>query len=83
MRLTERLDLYDVAVMDQEAYASMFGGTPMTRAKKNGLQRNALIAMHQQGDRRLGEAIARLWNEPDPTVRGTIEQIRKAECYQV
>ena len=38
------LDLIAVAQMDQAVYIATFGGTPLTRAKKAGLQRNALIA---------------------------------------
>lgn len=37
--------LEKVAQMDQAEYEVFFGGTPLTRAKRSGLRRNALIAM--------------------------------------
>ena len=47
------LDLAEVATMAQEDYERLFGGTAMTRAKKFGLQRNALIALYVTQDVRL------------------------------
>jgi epoxyqueuosine reductase len=35
--------------MDQKQYEAWFGGTSMTRAKRQGLQRNALIALWATG----------------------------------
>jgi epoxyqueuosine reductase len=40
----ESLDLREVALMSQKQYEEWFGGSPMTRAKRVGLRRNALIA---------------------------------------
>lgn len=42
--------LKEIVLMDQRFYEETFGGTPMTRAKREGLQRNALIAMVVQND---------------------------------
>lgn len=74
----EDLDLFDVAVMDQSQYESMFGGTPMTRAKKNGLKRNALIALWASKDSRLNQAVERIEqsNESDEMLLETILKIR-------
>ena len=71
------IDLFEVATMSQHYYEETFGGTPMTRAKKSGLQRNALIAMFSRGDSRLGRAIEVLQsNSPLPEViQGTINSI--------
>jgi epoxyqueuosine reductase len=71
-------DLYRIAVMDQGDYELMFGGTPLTRAKKEGLIRNALIAMAVTKHPRMDDAIAHLSSLPnvDPTIAGTIEQIK-------
>jgi epoxyqueuosine reductase len=71
-------DLYRIAVMDQKEYELMFGGTPLTRAKKEGLVRNALIAMSVTDHPRLGEAIAKISSNPtiDATIAGTIDQIK-------
>ena len=49
--------LLDVVKMDQAGYEKWFGGTPMTRAGRQGLRRNALIAMVATGDAKLNEAI--------------------------
>ena len=69
-------ELFSVATMDQEFYEKTFGGTPMVRAKKQGLQRNALIAMVVSSDKRLSEALDLLKSgETHPLVLKTIEQI--------
>lgn len=77
VRLKDRLDLFAVATMDHEGYVAMFGGTPMTRAKREGLRRNALIAMHQLGDPRLREAMELLATSKNAVIRGTLRQIRR------
>lgn len=76
-RIRESLDLFQVATMDHEAYTGRFGGTPMTRAKREGLQRNALIAMHEREDPRLDEAVSLLETARSAVVRGTLQQIQK------
>lgn len=50
-------DLFAVATMDQKFYEDTFGGTPMTRAKRHGLIRNALIAMAVKNHPELDKAI--------------------------
>ena len=49
--------LYEVAIMSQSAYENYFGGTALTRAKRNGLRRNALIAMTVTRDFLLAKAL--------------------------
>ena len=70
-----KLDLFDVAIMDQNFYESSFGGTPMTRAKIHGLRRNALIAMTVTEHPRLMEAINAVQNSDYQVIRDTVKQI--------
>lgn len=51
------VDLLSVVMMTEEEYRTWFGGTAMTRAKREGLSRNALIAMWASQDLRLQRAI--------------------------
>jgi epoxyqueuosine reductase len=77
-RLKETPPLFAIATMTQEDYERMFAGTPMTRAKRGGLMRNALIAMTVTKDPRLEEAL-RLAAERgagEEVVLATIGQIR-------
>jgi epoxyqueuosine reductase len=69
--------LYDVATMDQRNYEKFFGGTSMTRAKRSGLRRNALIAMTVLRDPRLDEAIRGVDVDSHPVLEETVTQIRK------
>lgn len=77
-------DLFRIAVMDQKDYELMFGGTPLTRAKKEGLIRNALISMSVTNHPRLQEAITQISASQtlDQTVAGTIAQIRSQTVDQ-
>jgi epoxyqueuosine reductase len=56
------LDLVGLLGMDREEYVARFRGSPMKRAKQEGLQRNAAVAMGNRGDRcyvaPLAEALA-------------------------
>ncbi len=71
----EDLDLFQVACMDQEYYEKTFGGTPVTRAKRVGLKRNALIAMVALNHPRLSEAILAIRQENEPLLQATVGQI--------
>jgi len=70
-------DLWSVATMDQAAYEKYFGGTAMTRAKKEGLQRNALIAMTVTHHPRLKEAVKYLDDCNLYPIPETLKQIRE------
>ena len=50
-------ELFAIATMDQRVYEHAFGGTPMTRAGRLGLRRNALIAMAVTAHPRLAQAM--------------------------
>lgn len=66
--------LFETATMDQREYEKYFAGTPLTRAKRNGLRRNALIAMAVTKHPRLEEAMATA--DREAPVAATITQIR-------
>ena len=70
-------DLFEIATMDQTTYERAFGGTPLTRAKRSGLRRNALIAMHELADSRLEEAMSRCEVDDESPVRETLDQLRE------
>jgi epoxyqueuosine reductase len=57
-QLGAHVNLFEIATMGQDFYEKTFGGTPLTRAKKEGLQRNALIALFVTKDPRLEEAVS-------------------------
>lgn len=78
-RLEASLDLYYLATLTQDEYVSKFGGTPVTRAKRHGLRRNALIAMYENKDSRLKEAIKFAEIDGHPDLDATIAQIRTLE----
>jgi epoxyqueuosine reductase len=75
IKVDESLDLYAIATMSQQEYCDWFGGTPMTRAKRSGLQRNALISMVVLGHQRLREALIWAQDSEDPLLLATILQI--------
>jgi epoxyqueuosine reductase len=74
-------DLFQVATMDQEKYEAFFGGTPMTRAKRSGLMRNALIALTVTGHQRLEEAMGIVEKESEPMLSATLDQVRKWRSF--
>lgn len=69
-------NLFTVATMDEGFYQRNFGGTPLTRAKRSGLRRNALIAMAVTSDPRLEEALQRVDVDGGSPLVETVAQIR-------
>ncbi len=57
-----------LAGMDLEEFRYTFRGSPIKRAKHNGLRRNVAIAMGNSGDRLLLPHLEKLAADPDPTV---------------
>src|SRR5579863_1236524 len=52
------LDLVGLLLLERDGYVARFRGSPMKRAKQEGLQRNAAVAMDRRGDRRYVPALA-------------------------
>jgi epoxyqueuosine reductase len=57
-----------LAEMHVEEFRERFRGSPVRRAKLQGLRRNAAIAMGNSGDRRLLPLLRKLSNDSDPVV---------------
>jgi epoxyqueuosine reductase len=74
-RLKELPALQAIAEMDQKRYEAVFGGTPMTRAKREGLRRNALVAMRVTGDPALAATMAALSADPSQVIRATVRDL--------
>ncbi len=74
-RPVEGLRLQEVASMDQELYEKTFGGTAMTRAKRNGLRRNAMIAMFVTSSPGLNSVLEKGLQDQDPVIQETARQI--------
>jgi len=68
--------LYEVATMDEAHYQKYFSGTALTRAKRNGLRRNALIAMAVNRDPKLNQALKKTETDKESPIQETLEQIR-------
>ncbi|MCB0403509.1 MAG: tRNA epoxyqueuosine(34) reductase QueG [Bdellovibrionales bacterium] len=70
-------DLFATATMDQSTYEYHFGGTPLTRAKREGLRRNALIAMAVIEHSQLQAALEICEMDGAPVLKETVRQIVK------
>lgn len=66
-----------VALMSDVDYQIWFGGTSMTRGRREGLRRNALIALAAIESPALPDVLGALADETDPVLLGTMETIRK------
>lgn len=75
-KLPPNISLYEVATMDQIYYERIFGGTPMTRAKLDGLKRNALIAMAVTHHQQLDSALTHAGQDASPVLRETAATIK-------
>ncbi|RMG43850.1 MAG: tRNA epoxyqueuosine(34) reductase QueG [Acidobacteria bacterium] len=67
----ERLELEELLAMDDERFRRTFRGSPLRRAKRAGLVRNALIVAANTGARGLLGAVRRLERDPEPAVSET------------
>ncbi len=65
-----KIDLAGLLAMGREAYVEAFRGSPMKRAKLEGLQRNAALAMGNRGEARYVGALGRALTSGTPVVRG-------------
>lgn len=64
------LDLARLLRLPREEYVERFRGSPMKRAKLEGLQRNAAVAMGNRLERRYAGPLAEALREGEPVVRG-------------
>ncbi len=55
--------------MDDDAFRAAFRNSPMKRARRRGLARNAAVVLGNIGDERDVPALARASDDPDPLVR--------------
>ncbi len=84
LKVREMPSLDKVALMSQVEYEIWFGGTSMTRARKEGLKRNALIALSASEDPLLPTVMELFDDEGDETLKATVAQVRRrraeSEC---
>lgn len=71
----QQITLVQVAKMTQTEYEKWFGGTAMTRAKYNGLVRNALCALYAEKSEDLRDILMLRKNDPDPLITATVTQL--------
>ena len=64
------LDLLEVLTMDEEAFQQRFQGSPIRRATRLGLQRNACVVLGNLGDPEAVPALAQALIAGEPLVRG-------------
>ncbi|HYX68009.1 MAG TPA: tRNA epoxyqueuosine(34) reductase QueG [Terriglobales bacterium] len=57
-----------LAQMSEEDFRSRFRGSPLKRAKRAGLRRNAIVALGNSGDRRFLPLLRDLAADPDPNL---------------
>jgi len=58
----------ELLAMDDEAFRAAFRNSPIKRAKRRGLARNAAVVLGNIGDERDAPALARASDDPDPLV---------------
>jgi epoxyqueuosine reductase len=61
--------LADLLALDEAGFEARFGGTPVARAGRAGMARNACIALGNRGGRGAAGALRRALRDPDPVVR--------------
>lgn len=73
-------DLVDLLGLDEPGFRSRFAGTPMLRAKRQGLLRNVCVALGNVGEPEALPALSRAAADPEPLVaehaRWAIGQIK-------
>ncbi len=66
------LDAVEILGMDEATFRARYSGTPLMRAKWEGMRRNACLALGNSadpGDFRVRQALAMATEDPDPVVR--------------
>ena len=73
-------DLLELLSLDEAGFKHRFAGTPMLRAKRRGLLRNACVALGNIGDERTLPALRKAATDPEPLTAEhaawAIEQVR-------
>ncbi len=64
------ISLSELLALDEASFRARFRGTPVMRAKRRGLVRNACVAAGNSGDPALVPALAALLADSEPLVRG-------------
>lgn len=64
------ISLSELLILDEASFRARFRGTPMLRAKRRGLVRNACVAAGNAGDPALIPLLIPLLADPEPLVRG-------------
>jgi epoxyqueuosine reductase len=64
------LDLVEVLALDEDAFRSRFRETPVWRARRSGLLRNAAVVLGNLGDPAVIPALERALSDPEPLVAG-------------
>ncbi|MBI4052223.1 MAG: tRNA epoxyqueuosine(34) reductase QueG [Elusimicrobia bacterium] len=67
------IPLQELARITEEEFQSKYKKTPMERAKRKGLLRNALLAMGNSGDPEFRSVLETYRNDPDPVIREQAE----------
>ena len=62
-------DLEELAALSEEEFNARFAGTPIERSRYAGFLRNVAVAMGNSGNAAFREALERLANSAEPTVR--------------
>ena len=63
-------DLSELLAMDQPTFSRRFRGSPIKRAKRRGILRNAAVALGNRGTAADIPALAAVLSDPEPLVRG-------------
>jgi len=66
-----------LAEISEEEFREKFRGSPIKRAKRSGLRRNALIAIGNSGDTTLLPTVQRASHDPDPVVSEAAQWAKK------
>ncbi|GIX07373.1 MAG: hypothetical protein KatS3mg115_1776 [Candidatus Poribacteria bacterium] len=62
--------LEELLSLSEEAFRERFQGTPLMRAKRSGLLRNAAVALGNSGDPSALPILKKALEDPEPLVRG-------------
>lgn len=81
----EQLDLYQLFFLSEEEFTRKFTGTPLMRARRDGLLRNAAMVLGNRKDPSAMPALRQGLNDPSPIVRQAaawaLGQIATAEAF--